>query len=312
MKREPALLALATCLFGTATARAQNAPAWPPPAAPSAPTPAQRSTPGPAPGAAPAYGYPPGYAYPPAYGYPPGYAYPPGYYPPPYPAGYPYPPPAQGPGQQPVTVVPATPPTPVPNGKARLGAAFMVFPRGTIDYSLDYRGGPILAKAGDAAATVGVSVFYEYQPLRYMFLAAGLQILPTVKWRHGQTTSTPGGTDPFAGSGREFDLLPQIGLTLPVSRVIHLLAFTAPGYSFVQGSDLVKAYADPGTAKGFLIQAGAGMTVSIGQHGFVTFRFSQQWGFQKNRVQSPTTGESADVALHTNYTGLHAGGGYWF
>jgi hypothetical protein len=297
MKRNPALLALATSLlFGAAGARAQ-----------------QPSTPGQAPGPAPVYGYPPGYAYPPAYGYPPpAHGYPPAYYPPPYPA-YPYPPPTQGLAQQPVTMVPASPaPTPVPDGKARLGAAFMVFPRGTIDYSLDYRGGPILAKAGDAAATVGVSVFYEYQPLRYMFLAAGLQILPTVKWRHGQTTATPGGTDPFAGSGREFDLLPQLGLTLPVSRVIHLLAFTAPGYSFVQGSDMVKAYADPGTAKGFLIQAGAGMTVSLGQHGFLTFRFSQQWGFQKNRVQSPTTGEWADVALHTHYTGLHAGGGYWF
>jgi hypothetical protein len=319
MKVGGSLVAAATWLLAsTATADTPAAPpsAYPPPA-PAGAVPAYGYPPPgyPPPGYAPPYGYPPGspppgYApgYPPP-GYAPPYAYPPGYPPPtsqPAPTGSPQGrPPAQ-------SFVTEPSPTIVPTGRSRLGASLVLFPRGTIHYSLDYRGGPILANDGDAASTPGLAIFYELQPMRYLFLAASVQMMSSVKWRHAPTSSLGGSSDVFSGTGREFDFLPQVALTLPASETVRLLVFGAPGYSVVQATNMVKAYVDPGTAKGFVMQTGAGAIVSIGQHGFLEFRFSQQWGFQKNRVQSPTTGEWAEVALHTSYTGLHVGGGYWF
>ena len=279
------------------------APTLPPPtgaAQPAAPNP-------------PSYPYSPGYSpYAPAYGspapYPYGYpAYPPGYSP--YASPYPVYPPAYA--QQPVAGYPPvaeSPPAPVPGGKWRIGAALMFAPQGTLSYSLNYRGEPLLAYSGSTAATGGVVPYLQLDLLRYLYVGIAVQVLTSVKWSSPAATSGSN-NNIFGGSGSEVDVLPQVGLT---SRRIRLLAFAAPGYSLLFASNLVEVYADPGTAHGFIFQTGFGMVCSIGEHAFLDFRGAYQWGFQNNKVQSATTGESADVEVHSRFFGLQAGGGYWF
>jgi hypothetical protein len=131
-----------------------------------------------------------------------------------------------------------------------------------------------------------------------------------VKWSGASGVSS--NNNLFGGSGRELDLLPQLGATIPVARRIRFLAFAAPGYSFLFASNLVKVYANPGTAHGFLVQTGFGMIWSLGEHAFLDFRTAYQWGFQNNKVQSATNGEMADVQVHSSFGIVQAGGGYWF
>jgi hypothetical protein len=265
----------------------------------------------------PAYPYAPGYAYPPAPGYPapspyaqPYPPYPqPGYSP--YASPYPgYPPAyAQNPPRYPYpATVYAVPPARVPNGKWRLGASLMLAPQGTLTYSLNFRGEPLLKNSGSTATTGGIVPYLQLDLVRHLYLAFAVQFLPSVKWSGGSSTNN----NLFGGSGREVDLLPQVGVTVPASSRIRLLAFAAPGYSMLFASDLVKVYADPGTAHGFIFQTGFGMVVSLGEHAFLDFRGTYQWGFQNNKVQSATTGESADVEVHSRFFGLQGGGGYWF
>jgi hypothetical protein len=91
------------------------------------------------------------------------------------------------------------------------------------------------------------------------------------------------------------------------------LRFGQPGYSFLAASDLAsKVYADPGTVRGFVIQASAEISGTFGQHFFVDGRFANQWGFQGGQVRSSTTGEAADAEAHTNLSSIQVGCGYWF
>lgn len=292
---------------------AQPAPLAPAPTLPPATGPAQPAYPYPS-----AYPNAPGYGYPSAYGQPAPYPY--GY--PPAPQGYspyasPYPayPPAYG--QWPTVGYPPAvyaepPPDPVPSGKWRLGASLMLAPKGNLSYSLNYKGEPLLAYSGDTATTAGVVPYLQLDLFRYLYLAVAVQILPSVRWSSTSAASSGSSNNIFGGSGREVDFLPQVGLSIPASRRIRILAFAAPGYSLLFASDLVKVYADPGTAHGFVFQTGFGMVLSLGQHAFLDFRGSQQWGFQNNKVQSATTGAAADVEVHSRFTSLQAGGGYWF
>ncbi len=266
----------------------------------------------------PAYPYPPGYPYSPAYGYPAPSPYAPGY--PTYPQGYspyasPYPtyPPAYGPAagyRPPVVAEPA--PSPLPGGRLRIGAALVLMPQGTLSYSLiDDKGEPLLAYSGSTAGTAGVVPFVQFDLHRYLYLAFAVQFLPSVKWNFGGPASSSN-NNLFGGTGREVDFLPQLGVTVPAARRLRLLVFAAPGYSLLFASNLVNVYADPGTAHGFIFQTGFGLIWALGQHGFLDFRGAYQWGFQNNTVQSPTTGESADVEVHSRFFGLQAGSGYWF
>ncbi len=330
------LVAVAALGFLAGPAFAQSGPA--PGATPAPPTPTASpsavpapwlqqqppaQTPPPAPGAAqppypypPAYPYPPGYPYSPAYGYPPPAPYPPGY--PTYPRGYspyasPYPgyPPAYaGAGYRPA-VSAEPPPSPLPSGRLRIGAALVVMPQGTLSYSLNYKGEPLLAYSGSTAGTAGIVPFVQVDLHRYLYLAFAVQFLPSVKWSLAGPASSSN-NNLFGGTGREVDFLPQLGVTVSAARRLRLLVFAAPGYSLLFASNLVKVYADPGTAHGFLVQTGFGMIWALGQHGFLDFRGTYQWGFQNNQVQSATTGESADVEVHSRFFGLRAGGGYWF
>jgi len=187
----------------------------------------------------------------------------------------------------------------------------MFAPQGTLSYSLNYKGEPILAYSGSTAATAGIVPYLQLDLVRYLYLAFAMQFLPSVKW--GDTTArSSSNNNLFSGTGREVDFLPQVGLTIPAARRLRMLAFAAPGYSLLFASNLVKVYADPGTAHGFLFQTGFGMIWSLGEHAFLDFRGAYQWGFQNNKVQSSTTAESADVEVHSRLFGLQAGGGYWF
>jgi hypothetical protein len=187
----------------------------------------------------------------------------------------------------------------------------MAAPQGTLSYSLNYKGEPLLAYSGSTAATAAVVPYLQLDLVRYLYLGFAVQILPSVKWS-SPAKSSGSNNNIFGGSGREVDFLPQVGLTVPTSRRLRLLAFAAPGYSLLFASNLVKVYADPGTAHGFLFQTGFGLLWSLGTHAFLEFRGTYQWGFQNNKVQSLTTGESADVEVHSRFFGLQAGGGYWF
>ncbi len=292
----------------------------PQPAAAPAPAPNQAVPPGqpPYPYPPPGYGYPPpGYGYPPpGYGYPPpGYAYPPGYgYPPgyaPYPQqGYPAYPRQYG---API-VAAASPPSEPPTGKIRLSAEVGIFAGGRLKYDLSYRGGSIFAHSGSAAATPGFSVFADFQLLRYVFAGLSVQYLTTVKWSQTNysSSSTSSSADLYGGSGYEVDFLPRLGISYPLTPRIRVLASGAPGYSLINASGMVKAYADPGTVGGFVVQGDGGMIVSFSTHGFAQARISYQWGYQKGTVTSRTTSETATAYLHSSYLGLHAGAGYWF
>jgi hypothetical protein len=192
-----------------------------------------------------------------------------------------------------------------------LGAALVLVPQGTLSYSLNFRGEPILAYSGGAATTAGIVPYVQLDLNQYLFVGFAVQYLPSVKWDLG-TSSSSSNNNLFGGTGHEVDFLPQVGASVPASRRIRLLAFAAPGYSLLFASGLVKVYADPGTAHGFIFQTGVGMVLSIAEHAFLDFRGAYQWGFQNNKVQSATTGESADVQVHSRFFGLQAGGGYWF
>ena len=306
------------------------------PPSPNAPAPAPwLQQPAPAPTLPPAtgavqpgYPYPPGYPsspgypYPPAYGYPSPSPYAPGY--PPYPQGYspyasPYPgyPPAyaQGPapGYPPMAAV-EPPPSPVPSGRWRLGATLVFVPQGTLSYTLKYRGEALVAYSGNTAATGGIAAQLQIGLFRYLYAGFTLQYLPSLSWKNPITQPSTG-TNPYGGSAYEIDLLPQLGANIPVARRICFQVFAAPGYSFLSGSGLTisKALVDPGsTARGFLFQTGIGMNWSLGEHAFFDFRGTYQWGFQNNKVQSATTGQSADLEVHSQFLALQAGGGYWF
>ncbi len=185
-------------------------------------------------------------------------------------------------------------------------------PQGTLSYNLKIRAEPFLAYSGSSAATAGVVMPYlQFDLMRYLYVGFAMQYLPSVKWDNAVSGSTSN-NNLFGGTGHELDFLPQLGVTVPAARRIRLLAFAAPGYSLLFASGLVKVYADPGVAHGFLFQTGFGMICSVGESAFLDFRGAYQWGFQNNKVQSATTGESADVEVHSGLFGLQAGGGYWF
>ena len=307
---------LIALLVGAAPAAAQEAPPStiaPSPALPpatAAPTQTRPTTDSAAPAAVypPGYAYPPGYSYPPSYASPPGYAYPPAY--PPYPQGYsPYP------AYPSTTVLPdSESPVVVPTGRWRLGVAGMLVPTGTLSYILNYHGEALRAFSGQMASTVGVRPFLQVDILRArqlkLQLGLAMQILPTIKWANLSSTAN---NNAFSGSGYEIDLLPELAAGVNVLPRLRLTAFAAPGYSFLSASDLVgKSYADPGTVRGFVIQTGAEITGSFGQHFFLEGRFANQWGLQSNQVRSFTSGETADAEVHTSLFSVQLGCGYWF
>jgi hypothetical protein len=187
----------------------------------------------------------------------------------------------------------------------------VLVPQGTLSYSLNVKGEPQVAYSGSTATTVGIVPYVQLDLIRHLYLAFAVQVLPSVKWS-STSSSSSSNNDLFAGSGREVDFLPQLGVTVPASRRIRMLAFAAPGYSLLSASGLVKVYANPGTAHGFLFQTGVGMVVSLGEHAFLDFRGTYQWGFQNSKVQSANSGEPADIEVHSRLFGLQAGGGYWF
>jgi hypothetical protein len=267
----------------------------------------------------PGYGYPPGYAYP-----PPGYAYPPGYgYPPPgyaYPPGYGYPPPGYAPyppgypaaRNQPPSVKVETPFQP-PTGWFRMGVSAGIFLGGTLKYNLVYRGGSIYAHSGSAAPSVGLVLFGQAQPMRFFYLGLSAQYISTVKWSQtASSSSSSSSSELLGGSGYELDFLPHLGFSLPLTPRVHLFLSGAPGYSMIHASGMVKAFADPGTVWGFIIQGDAGVLVSFSQNGFARGRISSQWGFQSGTVTSSTTDETATAEMHSHYVGLDVGAGYWF
>jgi hypothetical protein len=324
-----ALLCLGSPVFAQQPAQPAPAPTLPPPtgaAQPAYPYPSGY----PAGAAQPAYPYPPGYPYSPGYPYPPAYGYPtpypntPGY--PPYPQqgyspyGSPYPgyppaygqPPAAG---YPPTVVAEPPPAPISSGRWRLGAALIFVPQGTMSYNIKYRGEVLPpAYSGSTSATVGFAAQLQVDLFRYLLVGFAVQYLPSLSWNNPSPQSSTG-SNPYGGSAHEIDLLPQLGATIPVARRTRFLAFAAPGYSFLSASGLAitKIYVAPeGAMHGFLFQTGVGMIWSFGEHAFLDFRGAYQWGFQNNKVQSTTTGETADVEVHSRFFGLQAGGGYWF
>jgi hypothetical protein len=322
-----ALLVAGMMLVGSAPAAAQEAPSSPAAPAPALPPAAPAPTlPPPTTGSAPpAYGYPPGYAYPPGYGYPPGYSYPPSYafpqgygYPPaspPYPQSYaPYP--TYAPANAPTTALPDTePPVVAPAGRWRLGVAAMIVPTGTLSYSLNDRGEAQLAFSGQTASTAGVRPFAQVDILRFkqvrLQLGLAIQILPTIKWANPSLSTA--GNDAFSGSGYEVDLLPELAIGVNVLSRVRLAAFAAPGYSFLSASDLAsKVYVDPGTVRGFVVQAGAEITGSFGQHFFLDGRLANQWGFQDSEVRSLTNDETWDAKVHTSLFSVQVGCGYWF
>ena len=289
----------------TSTGAPLPAPALPPPAVQ---TPAPYAYP-------PGYGYPPpGYAYPPGYGYPPpGYAYPPAYpqYPqtsPQYPQGYPAM--APSPYQTP-TLRADEPPWQGPVGWFRLGASLGILPvAGSMKYKLVYRGGPLEAYTESPAPSAAVSVFAEFQPIRFLFLGVSVQYIATVKWSHSQIFSS--GTEMYGGSGYELDFLPRLGLAIPLTPRVRVLVSGAPGYSRVDASDIKGGFAKLGTLTGFVVQGDIGAIVSFTQHGFAQGGVTSQWGFQDNTVTSTTTGQNATAELRSTYVGFHAGIGYWF
>ena len=306
-------LAVAGALLGSpARAQTQDKPApdakaQPPAGQPTAPAPASASPPAGYPYPAP-YGYPPGYGFPPGYTYPsaPYPAYPPqGYpqYPPAYPA---YPPPYPTPAPEP----PPEPPAPLPSGRWRMGASLFLVPQGYLSYDLKYRGESQLTYAGGTTATAGVTTFAELDPIRHLYLGLALQFLPSIKWE--PRSGSAAGSNAFSGTGQELDLLPQIGASLSASPRLRLLAYVAPGYSLLIASGMADAFANSGTAHGFVVQTGGGVLYALGAHGFFSIRGSYQWTFQNNQVQSNTTGASADAHFRFHFIALHGAGGYWF
>jgi hypothetical protein len=204
----------------------------------------------------------------------------------------------------------------MPEGRWRIGVAGILFPTGNLSYKLSVRGESILAypssssaNPGNAATTLGVAPFVQFQAAEYLYLGLSVQYIPNVKWKPASSTST---NQLYGGSASELDLLPQLGITIPVARRVQLLFFGAVGYSLVFASDLVKVYADPGTAHGLLVQSGAGLLYALGGKGFLEMRGSYQWGFQNNQVQSSTSGQNWDIEVHSQYLGMQCGGGFWF
>jgi hypothetical protein len=86
----------------------------------------------------------------------------------------------------------------------------------------------------------------------------------------------------------------------------------APGYSLLFASGMADAFANSGVVHGFVVQTGGGVLYALGEHGFFSIRGSYQWTFQNNRVQSNTTGESADAQFRFRFVAVHGAAGYWF
>jgi hypothetical protein len=191
----------------------------------------------------------------------------------------------------------------------------LLVPQGTLSYNLRYQGEVLPpAHAGSTAATVGLAAQLQVDLFRYLLLGVAVQYIPSLSWESPASQSSTKDTS-FGGSAYEVDLLPHLGATIPVAHRIRFLVFAAPGYSFLSASGLAisKTYVDPGSAaRGFLFQAGAGVLWSFGEHAFLDFRGALQWGFQNSSVQSATTGESAELQVHSSLGTLQAGGGYWF
>lgn len=289
-----------------------SAPAQPAATAPSpaqSPAAAQQPAPGyPAqPGA-----YPPGAYPPPPYGYPPpGYGYPPpqpgqpqpGY--PPYPYyGYPPPPPPPPPA-----------PLPVLTGKWRVGINVTLVPVGSLDYEVNYRGEPIMARYGglDMALALGASATYDLG--KHFFVGASINYLPSLGFSSPLKVTDPdsGATATlFGGSIKELDMLAQVGFLFGEPKRTRFYASAASGYSFVFASGLANPMADPGTARGFLVQGAGGVIFAIKTSLFMDLRAFYQMGFQKGATTSPETGQPAEIVARTRMGGLTGSFGWWF
>jgi hypothetical protein len=192
-------------------------------------------------------------------------------------------------------------------GRWRIGAAGIFFGQGILSYKLNLPGGDTLAySSGNAAATLGFAPFAQFQATQYLFLGFSMQYIPKVQWAPISSTAANGLP---SGSGSELDFLPQLGVTIPVARRLHLVTFGTIGYSLLFASDLVT---DAGTARGLLLQTGVGLLYAMGSLGFLELRGSYQWGYQNSQFQSPNNGETAVIEMHSQYFGLQAGGGFWF
>jgi hypothetical protein len=188
----------------------------------------------------------------------------------------------------------------------------MFVPQGTLSYKLKYRGEALFAYSGTTTATAGIAAQLQIDLFRYLFAGFTLQYLPSLSWKN--PISHPSTDTTYGGSAHEIDLLPQLGANIPVARRIRFQIFAAPGYSSlsVSGLTISRSLAPGSAARGFLIQTGMNMIWSFGQHAFLDFRGTYQWGFQNNKVQSATNGETADLEVHSRFLALQAGGGYWF
>jgi hypothetical protein len=199
-----------------------------------------------------------------------------------------------------------------PTGWFRLAASFGFCPfAGNMKYDLVYRGGLIDTFSGPVEQSPSVSISAEAQPVRFLFLGLSVQYISNVKWAQGQPTYA--GSFYYGGSGYELDFLPRLGLTLPLTSRVRLLASGAPGYSIIEASDLAKGpFANPRSLKGFVVQGDTRVIVLLTHHAFVQADVSGQWGFQNSTVTSKTSDQTATAKLRSAFLGLQVGVGYWF
>jgi hypothetical protein len=191
-----------------------------------------------------------------------------------------------------------------------LGGTVFLVPQGKLSYQLNYRGEPLQAYSRGINDSAGLAGFAEYDLIRYLYVGFAFQIMPSIKWASTSSSSTD--TNSFGGTARMFDFLPHLGVAIPTTPRFSIVAFAAPGYSFFSASDFAGTYTKLGTARGFVIQAGGGVRYAFGQHGFFEVRGNYQRNYHNEKVQSSTTGESADAQFRFNFLSLHGSGGYWF
>jgi hypothetical protein len=201
------------------------------------------------------------------------------------------------PAPEPLMVPAAEPPPPPKPRRLEVGLSFLPMSLGK--FSAVYGGMPITA---DAALAPGGVVTVGYEVIRGLLVGIAPQYLFNVG-----TKEDPSGAGNAVVMSRELDLMFRVKYAYEIVETIRLYAEVLPGYSLV-----LPANGDP--AKGFVIAAGGGAAMDLGDRLFVNLGFGYQWGFQQRTDTSVRMGVTTKTTtdVNTDYYRIALGVGMRF
>jgi hypothetical protein len=189
------------------------------------------------------------------------------------------------PAPAPVTAARAVEPAGVPS-RVQLSVAGVWLPAGMINSNASGE-----SSSSPASTAYGLAPSVDARITDHLTLGLSLPVLFNVNIRGQQQ-------DPFT----ELDALVRLAAWRPVASGLRVYGFAAPGYYLILPPAGVPQ--DDGDAHGFLVALGAGATVDVDEHWFLSAEMGAQAGFHAGGGAPGTASPNATVYLRT---GLGAG-----